>query len=184
MDWRTFRAAVPAAEQVIYMDTGWSGPVCQPARDAIAEALEREHQYGPASPPVREATEATIAAARATIARHIGATPESIVLTHSAAHALNLVFSGLQFTMGDEIVTTDAEHHALAVPALYARRRYGLGMKVVSITHSMSEEDILLEFERLIGRTTRLVAISEVSYSTGVRLLLQHRRASAGAPHC
>ena len=170
MDWRTFRAAVPAAEQVIYMDTGWSGPICQPARDAIVQVLEREHQYGPASAPVREAHEAVIAAARATIARHIGATPDSIVLTQGAAHALNLVFSGLQFTMGDEIVTTDAEHHALAVPALYARRRYGLGMKVISINHSMSEEDILQEFERLIGRTTRLVAISEVSFNTGVRL--------------
>jgi L-cysteine/cystine lyase len=132
--------------------------------------LEREHQYGPASPPVREGNEAIIAGARAAIARHIGATPDSIVLTQGAAHALNLVFSGLQFTMGDEIVTTDAEHHALAVPALYARRRFGLGMKVVSITHSMSEEEILLEFERLIGRTTRLVAISEVSFNTGVRL--------------
>lgn len=170
MDWRAFRAAVPAAEQVVYLDTATDGPLCAAARDAIAEVLEREHQYGPASPPVREANAAIIAGARAAIARHLGTTPDTIVLTQSAAHALNLVFTGLQFTMGDEIVTTDGEHHALAVPAAYARRRHGLGMKTIAIAPHMSEDDILLEFDRAIGRTTRLVAISEIAFGTGVRL--------------
>lgn len=170
MDWNGFRAAVPATEQVIYLNTGWSGPLCTPARNAIIEVVDRQHQYGPTSPPVREADDATLLQARAAIARLVGAPPECIALTHSAAHALNLVFTGLQFTMGEDIVTTDAEHPALAIPAYYARRRLGLGLKIVAVDHNMTAEEIVREFERLISRQTRLVAISQVCFNVGLHL--------------
>lgn len=170
MDWTRFRAAVPAAEQVVYLNTGWSGPLCAAARDAIRARLEEEYEYGPTTPPVHEASREAARLARTAIARLINARPESIVLVQSSAHAINLVFGGLAFTYGDQIVTTDAEHHALSVPAYYARRRQGLALRIVQIDGEMDESDFVREFDEAITERTRLVALSHAFFNVGIRL--------------
>lgn len=170
MNWDQFRAAVPAVEQCIYLDTAGAGPLCSAAHDAMRQTLEQEHAYGHGAPPVRAAAIAAADEARTALARLVGAPPDSIVLTSGAAHAMNLVFSGLAFTFGDQIVITDAEQHSLIVPAAYARRRHGLGLRPVSLGEDMSEAQILDVFDEAITRRTRLVAISQVSPVLGMRL--------------
>ena len=95
------------------------------------------------------------------------ASASEIVFTKGGTEAINLVAAsfGLDLTAGDEILLSEMEHHANIVPWHFLRERKGVVLKFVPIT-----DDGRLDmdaFHALLGRKTRMVAISHMSNVLG-----------------
>src|SRR5262245_18485280 len=70
---------------------------------------------------------ASFDAARADLARFVGAPEDEIVLTHGTTEGLNLLAFGLGQSLGpgDEVLVTQMEHHSSLVPWQQACARTG-----------------------------------------------------------
>jgi cysteine desulfurase/selenocysteine lyase len=118
--------------------------------------------------------------ARETLASFVGAAPNEIVWTSNATDALNLVSYGFanathgrggpdasRFVLrdGDEIVVTEAEHHANLVPWQELAAVTGARLRYIPVndegTWTMDDA------RQVIGTNTRIVAFSHISNVTG-----------------
>ena len=118
--------------------------------------------------------------ARATVARFVGATDKELVWTSNATEALNLIAYAIgnasqgiggekaeQFALGegDEIVTTEVEHHANLIPWQILAQRTG-----ATLRHIPMASDGQLDYEaaeQIVGQNTRVLAFTHVSNVTG-----------------
>ena len=119
--------------------------------------------------------------ARASVARFVGADHDEIVWTSNATEAVNLVAYSLsnaslgrggaaaeplRLGLGDEIVTTEMEHHANLIPWQELAARTGATLKVIPLD---DEGALRLDAAaELITARTRLVAFTHVSNVLGV----------------
>ncbi len=90
-----------------------------------------------------------------------------IVFTRGTTEAINLVAAtlGQRLTAGDEILISEMEHHSNIVPWQMLCERRGTILRVVPIN---DEGELLFdEYEKLLGKRTRLVAITHVSNALG-----------------
>jgi cysteine desulfurase/selenocysteine lyase len=119
--------------------------------------------------------------ARARVADFVGVRENEIIWTSNATEGINLVayaFSNAslgrgapasaRFALapGDEIVTTEMEHHANLIPWQELAARTGATLRVIPI-----DDDGTLRMgsaEEIIGSRTRIVAFTHVSNVTGV----------------
>jgi len=108
-------------------------------------------------------------AARARVARFIGApAPQGVVFTRNATEAINLVAYawGLHHLRpGDEVVTTEMEHHSNFLPWQQVTRWTGAALRVVGITEDGQVD--MEEMAEAITPRTRLVAVTHVSNVLG-----------------
>jgi cysteine desulfurase/selenocysteine lyase len=115
-----------------------------------------------------EATEA-YESARDKVHRFINAASrEEIIFLHGATEAINLVAQsyGRTFTgKGDEILLTTMEHHSNIVPWQLLTASNGAMIREISINDR--GEVILGEYEKLLSRRTRIVAITHLSNVLG-----------------
>ena len=118
--------------------------------------------------------------ARATVARFVGATDKELVWTSNATEALNLIAYAIgnasqgiggekaeQFALGegDEIVTTEVEHHANLIPWQILAQRTGATLRHIPVT-----SDGQLDYEaaeQIVGQNTRILTFTHVSNVTG-----------------
>jgi cysteine desulfurase/selenocysteine lyase len=115
-----------------------------------------------------EATEA-FEATRARVARFIGAAdPHEVVFTRGTTESINLVaqaWGRSQLGPGDEILITVMEHHSNFVPWILLARQTGATLRHVPI-----HDDGTLDrkaFREMLGRRTRIVAVTMVSNALG-----------------
>jgi cysteine desulfurase/selenocysteine lyase len=107
-------------------------------------------------------------AARQRIQRYLGARkPEEIIFTKGTTDSINLVaFSyGSTLSAGDEILISAMEHHSNIVPWQMLCERQGCVLKVVPI--NQRGELIMEEFDQLLSKKTKLVAITHISNTLG-----------------
>lgn len=172
MDIKSIRAGIPTTKNVIYLNTGFSGPSPQAVKDAIDEMLTFENDLGPTSRPVLDRHRENKAATRAAFARMMGATPEEIVLTENTTRGINIALNGLPWQPGDEIVTDDLEHSSGLVPSYQMRALHGVAVKIVQLAVSDSEGMIVEKLESAMTPRTRLLVLSHIMFSSGVRIPL------------
>ncbi|CCC39912.1 aminotransferase class V-fold PLP-dependent enzyme [Haloquadratum walsbyi] len=134
------RAAVPAFEDVRYMNTGASGPSPQSVVQAAQNAIEM-HEWGVASDPgpYPHAFD-RYDDIRSTVADFLGACPEEIALTQSTSDGINRVAGALSWEPGDVIVRTDLEHPAGVLPWERLERR-GCDVRVVPTQNGRIDRD-------------------------------------------
>ncbi|WP_194420519.1 SufS family cysteine desulfurase [Microbacterium abyssi] len=117
--------------------------------------------------------------ARGTLAGFVGAGDDEIVWTSNATEAINLVayaFSNatagrggavadrFRLGPGDEIVTTEMEHHANLIPWQELAARTGATLRIIPV----DDDGALRLGDAPIGDRTRLVAVTHVSNVLGV----------------
>lgn len=172
MDIAHIRDQIPTTKHVVYLNTGWSGPSPQAVLDAIGQMLAFENAEGPTSRPVLDRHREVKAEARVAFAQLVGASAEEITLTDNTTRGINIVLNGLRWQPGDEIVTDNLEHGSGLVPSYYLRRRHGVAVRIVKLTAADSEANIIQKLEDAITSRTRLLLLSHIMYSTGLRLPL------------
>ena len=141
---------------------------------AVLEAMEKYHTTASANVHrgvykiSNEATE-MYEGARTTVAQFINATSErEIVFTKGATSALNLVAMsyGLHnLKPGDEILTTELEHHSSFLPWQNVAKVTGAILKFIPLT---DEGRVTVEnFESVLTDNTKVVALNHVSNVMG-----------------
>lgn len=167
---------------LVYLDSGATSQRPRAVLDAereFATTLNSAVHRG-AHTLAAEATE-VFEDARSTLARFVGADDEEIVWTSNATEAINLVayaFSNasagrggadadrFRLGEGDEIVTTEMEHHADLIPWQELAARTGATLRVIPLDDDGALR--LDEAARLIGPRTKLLAVTHVSNVLGV----------------
>jgi L-cysteine/cystine lyase len=110
------------------------------------------------------------AALRRELADLVGAEAEQVALTASTTDGCNVVLTGLGLRPEDEVVTTDAEHFGLLGPL------HASGARIVV---TKPDPDAILA---AVGPRTRLIAVSQVLWTTGTRLPVRELREQSGVP--
>jgi cysteine desulfurase / selenocysteine lyase len=172
--------AVRGGNHLVYLDSGATSHKPRQVLDAErdfytthnAAAHRGAHLLG------EEATDA-YENARARIASFLSADPGEIVFTKSATEAINLVAYAMsnaatagpqasKFAVGpgDEVLVTEAEHHANLVPWQQLCQRTGATLRWFGVTPEGRLD--LARMGELINDRTRLVAVTHQSNVTGV----------------
>ena len=119
--------------------------------------------------------------AHAKVAAFLGASsPLEIVFVRGTTEGLNLlaaIFSENLLRPGDEIVLTEAEHHANIVPWQFAARKTGAVIRVAPVDDN--GELILEEYARLLGPRTRVVSFTHISNVLGTVMPIREMTALA-----
>ena len=156
---------------LVYLDSGATSQKPRAVLDAERDFLERANSavHRGAHTLAAEATE-LFEDARATVAEFVGAEPEQLVWTSGATAGLNLVAGSLGYAgrlrEGDEIVVTEAEHHANLIPWQELAARTGARLRHIPVL-----DDGTLDMRAaadLIGERTKVVAFPHVSNVLGI----------------
>jgi L-cysteine/cystine lyase len=164
------RAGLPATSAGLYLNTGSVGPLPAEAAKAMADVEAWELATGRAHPDYLADGVARMAEARAAVAAIIGATIDEVALTHATTDGMNLAIWAADWRAGDLAVTTSHEHPG-GLGALYAvRERFGVELTFVEPDPEGDDDRTVAAFDAAIRPGTRVVAVSEVLWTTGARL--------------
>ncbi|GIG25817.1 SufS family cysteine desulfurase [Cellulomonas denverensis] len=174
---RTVRGGKP----LVYLDSGATSQKPEVVLDAEQDFYAQRNAavHRGAHQLAEEATEA-FEAARTQVASFVGADTEEIVWTSNATAAINLVAYAMsnasagrggaaarQFALGpgDEIVTTELEHHANLVPWQELAARTGATLRWLGVTDDGRID--LSDLGTVVNERTRVLAFTHASNVTG-----------------
>lgn len=155
---------------LVYLDSANTSQKPRPVIDALVRYYEEYNaNIHRGVYAIAERATAEYEAARAKVARFLGAAePAEIVFTRNITEALNLIaysWGRRHVGEGDEILSTEMEHHSDLVPwQLLARER---GARLRHIPFDDRGRLILDDLDRLITDRTRVVALAHVSNAFG-----------------
>ena len=162
------RAALPALEAGIYLNTGSVGPLPAETVAAMHEISAYEQSTGRAHPDYWIDSLQRMAEARAAVAAVLVADVADIALTHSATDGMNIGAWSIEWKAGDRAVTTSLEHPGGTGALYHLRDRLGVEITFVDVGPGGDPDAILAAFDAAIDERTRLVAISHVLWATGL----------------
>jgi L-cysteine/cystine lyase len=164
------RAALPALDAGIYLNTGSVGPLPAETAAAMNEISAYELTTGRAHLDYFDEMLQRMAEARAAVAAVLVADAADIALTHATTDGMNIGAWSIDWKAGDRAVTTRLEH-AGGTGSLYnLRDRLGIDLAFVDVGPGTDPDTVLARFDAAIDGRTRLVAISHVLWATGAVL--------------
>ena len=169
MSLSTLRDSIRATRNVIYMNTGFTGPSPEPVLERVREVMEKEATVGPASVEGLQQSRQISEEAREVIASLLNASTDEVAVTHGTTEGLHVAIYGLKWQPGDEFVTCNLEHPALATPANVLEER-GVTVKRVEIPANASSGEALEALSSAMTAKTKMLALSHVQYSCGLKL--------------
>jgi L-cysteine/cystine lyase len=164
------RRLFPVLERLAYLNAGTFGPLARPTADAIRAQLDADLENGRFGKEYFEQAMELRRQARTSLGGLVGAEPEHVSLTGSTTDGCNIVLAGLGLGEGDEVVTTSEEHFGLLGPL------HASGARVV-----VAEPDADAILAAVTPRT-RLLALSQVLWTTGRLLPVRDLREQTGVP--
>lgn len=144
----------------------------------VRAAIER-HRRGLDADPIgywvehEDKQEAAVLRAAAT---YLAVDPTDIALTDSTTMGLGLLYGGLTLREGQEILTTLHDHYASETSLRLRAERTGAAIRQIPLYHSLknvSRLELLDNLIRNIRPNTRIVAVTWVHSSTGLKLPIQ-----------
>ena len=159
------REDIPLLKDVIYLDAASTTPTPRPVVEAMCDYF-----YNYNANTGRGAYHLTVKAthkldeARNRIAKFVNSDPNEIIFTKNTTEAINMVAHGLEFKKGDNIITSNMEHHSNLVPWLKLQKQ-GVEVKIVK-----ADEQGIIDpgaIEKAADENTRLITISHISNSIG-----------------
>jgi len=164
------RDALPATAAGIYLNTGAVGPLPAETHRAMNELAEWELRVGRSTEDYWQELLQRMDEARAGVAAIGGVGPGSIALCHSTTEGLNVAAWSVDWRPGDRAVTTRFEHGGWLAPLYTLRDRLGVDLAMADLGDGGDDERTLAALDAAIVPGTRLVAISQVAWTTGARL--------------
>ena len=157
------RALFPITDRAIYLNHAAISPLPVPALRAIESQLKDVHENGSVN---FRSWLAVKEKARELLAALLGARPEQVAFLRNTSDALSTVANGLNWRAGDNIVTFSREFPSNIYPWLRIRDAFGVEVRMCEEREGRIDAQ---EFESLIDRNTRVVAISHVQFASGFR---------------
>ncbi len=158
------------AEGLTYLNTGTLGPCRRATVDATLKRWE-ELEAMPVSFYGRFGAEALAERTRAVAAKFLGCDVGEMAVTSSTTAGMNAVAQGLRLKPGDRILATNHEHSGGILCWKYFEKYYGAVIDTVSLApEEHNTETILARIRAGIRKETKLVTVSHVFSSTGLRM--------------
>ena len=110
---------------------------------------------------------------QAAAADYLGGKPDEIAVTNSTTMGLALVYHGLPLKAGQEILTTDHDHFVHHESIRLAAEHAGAAVRKIALfteIKTVSETEILERIGKAITPKTRVVGVTWVHSSTGLKL--------------
>jgi isopenicillin-N epimerase len=145
---------------------------------SVRAAIER-HRRGLDADPIGywfEQEEKQEAAVLRAAADYLAVDPTEIALTDSTTMGLGLLYGGLTLREGQEILTTVHDHYATETSLRLRAERTGATVRQIPLYHSVknvTRQELLDNLIKNIRPSTRIVAVTWVHSSTGLKLPIQ-----------
>ncbi|MEE8518725.1 MAG: aminotransferase class V-fold PLP-dependent enzyme [Dehalococcoidia bacterium] len=156
-----------------YLNTGWAGPSPERVLTRMSDTATTLAQAGPAAPDGMRMAREIGDEARSAVGKLLHMPAGDVVLTHGTTEGINIVLGGLEWKPGDEVLTTTLEHQGLTAPLALLEQRKQVVVRPVVLSSQVSSKMIVDVLKEAITPNTRLVAISHVAFTTGLRLPIQ-----------
>ena len=106
------------------------------------------------------------------IAAGFGADPFEIVMSFNTTDGMSKILNGMQFSPGDEIITTNMEHPGGNSPMAITSDRRGVVLRRVNLptNDAYSDATVLQRFQALLNNNTKAICFSSPPFLTGIRL--------------
>lgn len=161
------------ASGLIYLNTGSLGPTPRSIFDEVLKAwadLEMNPVAKAYGGTVNKLAEKT----RDAIAGLIGCVADEVLLTRSTTNAMTIAGLGVDLSRGDRVLTTDVEHEGGSAVWKHLEKRRGIGIdRVVIAPEDHDVKAIVERFARAITKQTKVISVSHVITSTGLRMPVQ-----------
>lgn len=161
------RALFPITQRAVYLNHAAVSPLPTTTIQAVEAQLRDVHENGSINfrswLAVKERT-------RELLAQLLGARPDQLAFVRNTSDALSTVANGLTWKSGDNIVTFSREFPSNIYPWLRIRDVFGVEVRLCEERNGRID---LNEFESLVDRNTRVVAISQVQFASGFRVDLE-----------
>jgi isopenicillin-N epimerase len=172
-DWAAVRAEFPLSREHIHLALMLLTSHPRPVREAI-EKHRRRFDENPAG-YFEERFFVADGETRAAVARYTGGSADDIALTDSTTMGLAVLYGGVALRDGDEVVTTTHDHYATHENLRLSGLRSGARVTVRKVPlydqpAAASEEEVVSRLRAAVTPRTRVVGVSWVHSSTGVKL--------------
>ena len=170
-NWDDLRAQFRLSPQLIHLAAFFLASHPTPVR----EAIER-HRAGLDADPIgywQEHEEKQEARVLRAAADYLNVEPTDIALTDSTTMGLGLLYGGLALSKGQEILTTTHDHYSTETSLRLRAERTGTTVRQISLYRSLktvSQDEIVDSMRKGITPATRIVAVTWVHSSTGLKL--------------
>jgi selenocysteine lyase/cysteine desulfurase len=170
-DWKALRALFPLTHDYIHLATFLLSSHPRP----VADAIERHRRALDENPSDywHEKFATIDAEIAASAARYMGGRGEQIALTDSTTMGLALVYSGLRLRPGEEILQTVHDHYSTDLSLELRAERTGASLRRITLYDQPAEasaDEILSRIKQGLRENTRVLAVTWVHSSTGVKL--------------
>jgi len=159
-DVATVRKAFPAAEHVVYLDSGFQTPLSRP----VKEAYERFLQEGLETAGPKQVWLNRLEETRAKVAKFLGAEPQEIAFTKNTSESMNIAANALPLRAGDKVLMIHGDHPNNAYAFLNLQKK-GVEIVFIPMTEVMNAES----FRPYIDDKTRAISMSHVTFHAGHR---------------
>jgi isopenicillin-N epimerase len=170
-DWEAVRGLFNVSPDYLHFGGLYLASHPAPVRDAI-EAHRRGLDDNPVDYLHQRAPTLEAAVLRAA-AGYLGADPTDIALTDSTTMGLGLLYTGLILRPDQEILTTTHDFYATTEALRLASERSGARLRQIPLyqrIESVSEDEIVQSVAQGISNRTRVLAVTWVHSSTGLKL--------------
>ena len=173
-DWQALRDLFPLTRDYIQLSTFLLASHPKP----VAAAIERHRKALDENPADywHEHFMTIDGEISASAARYMGGRGEQIALTDSTTMGLAMVYSGLKLNPGEEILQTTHDHYSTDMSLAHRADRTGAQVRRVALYEDpqgisgVTEEQVVQRLRASIKDKTRVVAVTWVHSSTGVKL--------------
>ncbi|KRR08855.1 aminotransferase [Bradyrhizobium jicamae] len=159
-DVQAVRREFPAADRMVYLDSGFQAPLARPVKAAI-ELFLREglETAGPKSVWLDRVEET-----RARGARFLGVSAQEIAFTKNTSESMNIAANALPLRAGDKVLMIHGDHPNNAYAFLNLQRK-GVEVRFVPMTDIVDAASFLPH----IDEKTRAISMSHVTFHAGHR---------------
>ena len=174
--WAAVRAQFPLAKEYLHFSSFFIASHPKPVRDAIEgyrRALDANPFVTVEHGLFHSPTDNLYVKVCEEVAPYLGAQPSEVALTPNTTTGLALVYHGIPFKAGDEILTTTHDHYVQHECARLAAARTGATVRRIVLYDKSSEANagqIVDRIRAAFQPRTRLLGVTWVHSSTGVRL--------------
>ncbi|OMI05337.1 aminotransferase [Bradyrhizobium brasilense] len=159
-DVEAVRKEFPAAERMVYLDSGFQAPLARPVMAAIETFLrEGLETAGPKSVWL-DRVEQT----RAKLARFLGVSADEIAFTKNTSESMNIAANALPLRAGDSVLMIHGDHPNNTYAFLNLKKK-GVRIDFLPMTDVVDAEAFL----PYIDDTTRAISLSHVTFHAGHR---------------
>ena len=175
-DWRSVREQFDLAPEYIHLGLFYLTSHPRPVRAAIErlrQRLDRNPFLTVEQGMFEDKYPNFYNAVTKAVGHYTGTDPQDLALTSNTTTGLSVVYHGLPLKPGDEVLTTDQDHYVHHEAIRLATERSGASWRKIPIfsSHdSISADEIVDRIRKGIGPRTRVVGITWVHSSIGLRM--------------